>query len=167
MKAVYESIFRIGLFAFPKSFRSAYSAEMMAVFHERVAELSPFGAFVETVDVVTAGASMRLQSGHARQAMIVTLAAAMFVTSFALRDARSNPASGRIDFNAEDPAGMFTLTVIDGRPVGASINQVPVSPNLIVTRADSISILRPDGRTELTVAFDEVTGRISWEPRAR
>jgi hypothetical protein len=62
---------------------------------------------------------------------------------------------------------MFTLTVIDGRPVGATLNKVPVSPDLIVARADSISILRPDGRTELTVAFDEATGRITWEPRAR
>jgi hypothetical protein len=168
MKTICESIFRLGLFAFPRSFRSEYEAEMITVFHERVAELSPLAAVGEAIDVFSAGARMRLERTQTRQALIVTLAAAMFVTSFALRDVdilRSNTASGRIDFNAEDPAGVFTLTVIDGRPVGATLNRVPVSPDLIVTRADSITILRPDGRTELTVAFDAERGHIAWEPR--
>lgn len=141
---------------------------MVDVFHARVAELSPLAAFSETVDAVSAGARMRLEGPHARQALFATIAAAMFVTSVALHDAglfSFNRASGRIDFNAEDPAGVFTLTVIDGRPVGATVNRVPVSPALIVASADSISILRPDGRTELTVAFDATRGHISWEPR--
>jgi hypothetical protein len=139
---------------------------MITVFQERVAELSPLAVVSETVDVFSAGARMRLEGTHARRALIATLAAAMFVTSFALRDAdirRSNP--GRIDFNAEDPAGVFTLTVIDGHPVGATLNRVPVSPDLIVTKADSISILRLDGRAEVTVAFDAKRGYIAWEPR--
>lgn len=168
MRTICESVFRLGLFAFPRAFRSEYAAEMISVFHERVAELSPLGAVGETIGVFSAGARMRLEHRDARQALIVTLAAAMFATSFALRDVdllRSNAGAGRIDFNAEDPAGVFTLTVIDGRPVGATLNRVPVSPDLIVARADSISILRPDGRTELTVAFDAVRGHIAWEPR--
>ena len=169
MKAIFESLFRVGLLAFPRSFRSEYEAEMISVFRERVTELSPLAAVGETIDVFSAGARMRLQRTHARQALIVTLAAAMFITSFALRDIdilRSNPAAARIDFNAEDPAGAFTLTVIGGRAVGATINKIPVSPDLIVARADSISILRPDGRTELTVAFDAIRGEIKWEPRS-
>ena len=167
MKTICESIFRLGLFAFPRSFRSEYEAEMLSVFHERVAELSPLAAVSETIDVFTAGARMRLEGTQARQALVVTLAAAMLVTSFVLRDViqRSNQGTGRIDFNAQDPVGVFTLTVINGRPVGATLDKIPVSPDLIVARADSISILRPDGGTEITVAFDETRGEITWEPR--
>ena len=168
MTRLYESIFRFGLRAFPRTFGLEHGTEMLEVFRDRAADLTPLAFIAETIDLVSAGASMRLERTHARQALVVTIAAAMFVTSFALHDAGPgvNNSSGRIDFNAEDPAGRFTLTVIDGQPVGATVNSVPVSPELIVASADSISILRPDHLPVLTVAFNATTRRISWNPRA-
>ena len=170
MRAIREIMFDLGLLAFPRSFRADYGSEMREVAHERLAELTLLDAVSEAVDATIAGTRMRLEhvNFHA-PALFATVSVAMMATILALGDAsffgRRDP-QGRLDFNAEDPAGVFTLTLLGGKPIAASIDNVPLSLNRIVATTDSIRIMKADGAVELAIAFDRESGRITWEPRA-
>jgi hypothetical protein len=170
VRAIRDSLFDLGLLAFPPSFRAAYGAEMREVAHARLAELTIFQAAAEAVDATIAGTRMRLEHVNVHApALFATVSVAMFVTMLALGDpkffGRRDPA-GRLDFNAEDPAGAFTLTLLDGQPIAATLDNVPLSLKRLVATRDSIRIMKPDGAVELAIAFDRQTGSITWEPRA-
>ena len=166
MRTLRESLFDLGLRAFPRSFRQAYGPEMREVVRERFAELGFFAAVSEAIDASVAGTRMRFEQMNA--AMPAFLAGvAMIATAFAIQDAnflRGDPA-GRLEFNAEDPAGTFTLTLLNGKPIAATLDKVPLSLSRLVTTPDSIRILRDDGAVELAVAFDREKGSIAWAPR--
>ncbi len=167
MRDLRESLFELGLLAFPRSFRKTYGSEMREVAHERFAELGLAAALSEAIDASLAGTRMRFE--HMNAAMPALLAGvAMMATAFATNDAsfwRRDPA-GRLDFNAEDPAGAFSLTMLNGKPIAATLDHVPLSLNRLVATPDTIRILKPDGAVELAIAFDKEKGSIAWAPRA-
>lgn len=140
---------------------------MREVARERFAELGFFAALSEALDAMVAGTRMRVE--HVNAAMPALLAGiAMIASAFALQDAsfwRRDPA-GRLDFNAEDPAGFFTLTLLNGKPIAATLDNVPLSSSRVVATSDTIRILRADGAVELAIAFDKEKGSIAWAPRA-
>lgn len=164
MRSIRETLFDLGMLAFPEAFRIAYGSEMREVAHERFAELSFVEAVSEAVDATIAGMRMRLEHVNVHApALFAAISVAMIGTVLTLEGRRP---SGRLDFNAEDPAGVFTLTVIDGKPIAATIDNVPLSSDRLVATADTIRIMKADGAVELAIAFDSETGHISWEPRA-
>jgi len=139
---------------------------MFAVFKEREGEMSARRVVAEIVGAALAGARMRV--GGARllhPAAFATLGAAAVATMFALRQASLTRQPARLEFSAHDPAGVFTLTVIDGVPFAATIDNVPLSTSRIVAKADSIQLIGADGRVAIAVAFDEREGRITWAAR--
>ena len=167
MRDLRESLFDLGLLAFPRSFRRAYGPEMREVARERFAELGWYAALSEALDAGIAGTRMRFE--HVNAAMPALLAGiAMMATALGLQDAdffgRRDPA-GRLDFTAEDPAGVFTLTLLNGTPIAATLDNVPLSSSRLVATADTIRILKADGAVELAIAFDREKGSIAWEPR--
>ncbi|HZJ00035.1 MAG TPA: hypothetical protein VFD22_05200 [Gemmatimonadaceae bacterium] len=167
MRTLRESLFDLGLLAFPRSFRTEYGSEMREVARERLGELGFLETITEVADATIAGTRMRFE--HMNAAMPALLAGvAMIATAFAMNDAsfwRRDPA-GRLDFNAQDPAGAFTLTVLNGKPIAATLDRVPLSLSRLVATSDTIRILKPDGAVELAIAFDRETGSIAWAPRA-
>ena len=89
----------------------------------------------------------------------------MIVTTFALHDAQLEKPAARIDFSAHDAAGLFTVTIVDGKAVAATMDNIPLPPNRIVAGADSVKLLTNDGRTAVALAFDAQRGTISWNSR--
>jgi hypothetical protein len=169
MTPVGSTLFRLSLLAFPREFRAAYGEEMITVFTERSSNRTTASIVYESFDALAAGTRMRLTHVRFRNsAALVTLAAAMIATTFALRDAldvRDAKPVGRIEFSAHDAAGFFTLTVIDGRPVAATMDNIPLPRNRIVSLADSVKLLTKDGRTAIALAFDPQRASISWSSR--
>ena len=167
MRVLRESLFDLGLLAFPRSFRREYGSEMREVARERLVELGFLETISEVADAAFAGTRMRFE--HMNAAMPALLAGvAMMATAFAMNDAsfwRRDPA-GRLDFNAKDPAGAFTLTVLNGKPIAATLDHVPLSLSRLVATSDTIRILKPDGAVELAIAFNRENGSIAWAPRA-
>lgn len=142
---------------------------MREVARERFAELGFFATISEVLGAAVAGTRMRFE--HVNAAMPALAAGvAMVATAFALQDAsffgRRDPA-GKLDFNAQDPAGAFTLTLLNGKPIAATLDNIPLSLNRLVATPDTIRILKADGAVELAIAFDREKGSIAWVPRAR
>ena len=178
MKRTAVRLFALSLRLFPKSFRLSYSAEMERVFTERVSALSPPRILAATVaeifDVVVSavrahGTQLVLpRPSVAGIVALATLATFVSVRDIAWRqDAEFTSSAGRIDFSAHDPAGEFTLTMLAGRPIAASINDVPIPPDRLLHSGDSIRFLSPDGKVVLTLAYYRATGRIEWQARPR
>jgi len=170
VRAIRESLFDLSLLAFPRSFREIYGAEMREVAHERLTDLSFIEGVSEALDATIAGTRMRLENVNIHApALFATVSVAMIATVFALGDpsflGQRDPA-GRLDFNARDPAGVFTLTLLNGKPIAATIDNVPLPSERLVATADSIRIMKADGNVEVAIAFDRETGSIAWEPRA-
>lgn len=166
MKSLGNALFRFSLLAFPRGFRERYGAEMIAVFDERALHRTAFSSVAESLDALAAGTRMRLEHGQlTHSAAVVTFAAAMIATTFALRDAQLAKPASRIEFSAHDAAGVFTVTVIDGRPVAATMDNISLPADRIVAEADSIRLLAKDGRTAVALAFDARRGAISWNSR--
>jgi hypothetical protein len=162
-------LFHLALRFFPPSFRAKHGEEMMDVFSERLPELSLLESMHEVVDVAFAGLSLRTEVAHiSGPALAATLAIAMMATTFALRDARhiTSDTTPVIEFSAHDPAGLFTLSIANGRPVGATLDRVRLPMSRIVAERDSIKILAVNGDVALAVAFDPRHGQISWTPRS-
>ena len=163
-----NALFRFSLLAFPRDFRERYASEMIDVFARRSLERTDLSRVMESVDAFTTGLRMRFEHVERRQsAAIVTLAAAMLATTFALQDAEPAKPSGRIDFSAHDGAGFFTLTILDGKPVAATMNNVSLAADRIVADADTVKLLTNDGRTAVALAFDAQRGTISWNSREK
>ena len=166
MTRISGGLFRLAMLAFPRDFRSRYAAEMLAVFQERAADRAAIRVFSESIGAVAAGARMRLESAHVRNSTaMIGIAAMMIATTFVLRDVPSGLQSNRIDFSAEDPAGPFTLTVVDDKPVAATVDNVPLRASQILTRGDSVILLSGDGTVAVAMAFDAVRDSISWNAR--
>jgi hypothetical protein len=166
VKSVGNALFRCAILAFPRGFRETYGAEMIAVFHERSLHRTAFSSVAESLDALAAGTRMRLEHRQLmHSAVVVTFAAAMIATTFALRDAQLAKPASRIEFSAHDAAGVFTVTVIDGRPVAATMDNISLPANRIVAEPDSIRLLAKDGRTAVALAFDAQRGAISWNSR--
>lgn len=161
-------IFRVALKAFPEEFRDRFGEEMALVFeqrcHERGRATRSLFAAAESIDAVFCGIRMRI-AGHARQPVLAaSIVAAMLATTFALQGPNVAPQS-RIDFSGHDPLGAFTITVINGKAVAATVDRIAVASDRILQAQDSIAILSPDGNVELAVHFDEKTNSISWSSR--
>ena len=168
MMSLRHALFRFSLRAFPRDFRKRYGAEMIIVFDERSRDWTRLSAAAESFDALIAGTRMRLEHVALGQSLaVVTLAAAMLATTFALRDAEREAPAGRIDFSAHDAAGFFTLTILDGKPVAATMNNISLARDRIVADADSVRLLTNDGRTAVALAFDARRGTISWNSRAK
>jgi hypothetical protein len=93
------------------------------------------------------------------------LAAGAMVTTTLIVSDSNHGSSSRIDFSASDPSGPFTITIVDGRAVEATIDRKPLNRDRIVAERDSIRLLRDDGSTAIAVAFDADRSAIAWSPR--
>jgi beta-lactamase regulating signal transducer with metallopeptidase domain len=67
--------------------------------------------------------------------------------------------------HATDPAGQFTVALMNGRVAAATIAGVPVDRRFLRVENDRLSVRNERGATLLSVAFDP-RGAIRWEPRA-
>ncbi len=168
MITTYSTIFRAALGIFPHEFRERFADEMALVFAERCGERPalhrPLFVLSEIVSVIITGARFRI-AGHSRQqAMKAAVVLAMLATTLTMRQASPVPAA-RIDFNGRDPAGVFTITVVNGKAIAATLDRVPVAVSKIVQKGENISIVGDDGGVALAVAFDASRGEISWKAR--
>ena len=168
--------FRLSLRLYPSSFRRVYADEMELVFAERIRGARPGRLLLRTLAEV---ADVGLSALRARSAAfslpapltIGALTAAALATVLTLQTgslplgARYLTVADSVHFNAEDPAGRFTLLVRYGRPVAATIDSVPVPSDRLVQEGDSIRVLAPAGGVVLAVAYYRDTGRIEWEAR--
>ena len=165
MMRITDRLFDAGLIAFPKEFRARYADEMRDVFHARGSAVSLTAAICEALDLCFSGLRMRFDSKYVRTPVLMMItAAAMAATTLILTDASSHAAS-RIDFSAQDPSGPFTITIIDGEAVEATINRKRLDSNRIVAVGDSIHLLKDDGSIAVAVAFDPANNAIAWSPR--
>lgn len=176
MRDLLSRLFRASLYLFPADFRRVYGAEMEEVFDERLREVPIARACALGVsEIADAGiAAMRAHWSAApqlRPAMAAGISVAIVVTMLALQSPRLSTIpheiapNDSIDFNAEDPAGQFTLSIREGRPVAATIDRVPLPPQRLIYAGDSIRLLGPSGGVVLAVAYDRGQGRIAWNPR--
>ena len=178
MRHALVRLFAFALRLFPAGFRLSYAPEMERVFADRVKGLSTPALFVATATEVAdvllsaarAHASAIAVSPHAaaRGLAVALLVAIAGVGDIARRyHARSATAAGRIEFSARDPAGNFSLTILEGRPVSASIDNVPLPRERLVHSGDSIRFLTASGKVALAIAYYRETGRIEWQARPR
>ena len=65
---------------------------------------------------------------------------------------------------ATDPAGPFTVELVGGKLVGATIDGATVPPERIVQRGQEVTLLDPAGRSQLTLEV-RAPGTIHWSPR--
>jgi hypothetical protein len=164
MSSLHTSLFRMALRAFPER---DFDDEMQLVFEERYRERGPLArisfAIGDSLDVIVCGLRLRMEERSNQPAVAALIAVAMLATTLALHDAARSPT--RIDFRGTDPRGAFTITVIDGKAIAATLNGIPVAGDRIVQVSDSISILDAQGEPELAVRFDRNKGHISWSAR--
>jgi hypothetical protein len=171
-------LFRASLHLFPAEFRRAYAREMEEIFTERISGLPASAACAvaldEVLDASAAGVRARLgRSAHIRPALIGSLGAIVVAAIITVPNDQWRPGLAAfatrdsIDFNAQDPAGEFTLSIRKGRPVAATIDHVPLPTNRLRHSGDSIRFLGPSGQVVLAVAYYRERGRIEWEARPR
>jgi hypothetical protein len=165
MTSITDRLFDLGLLAFPKDFRARHADEMRGVFHARGSDRSVTATIQEAADLCISGARMRFDSRHAHRPALMMLAAAAMVTTTLIVSDSNHGSSSRIDFSASDPSGPFTITIVDGRAVEATIDRKPLNRDRIVAERDSIRLLRDDGSTAIAVAFDADRSAIAWSPR--
>lgn len=83
----------------------------------------------------------------------------------AVLGAEANAVSAqRMLISAQDPAGHFTITLLNGRVAGASVAGVPIAREAIVRRAQRVSLSNARGEAVVAVELDP-RGAIRWEPR--
>ncbi len=171
-----KGVFRASLRLFPLSFRTAYADEMEQIFFERIARLSLLAAcaaaFAEILDVALSAIRVRFGgSTYSRLAMIGVLGTVVLVAAVTVHTFDWSPVAAAfapadsIEFKAHDPAGEFTLTIRQGRPVAATIDHVPLPGNRLLHSGDSIRFLGPSGRVVLAVAYYGDRARVEWQPR--
>ena len=79
--------------------------------------------------------------------------------------ALANPVGARYTVRAADPAGAFTITFERGRPVRATVDDVAIARERLVTRGDSLFVPWP-GRAGSFVVRMKANG-FTWTPRQR
>jgi hypothetical protein len=169
MTSIYERSFEMALAAFPRSFRESFRDEMLLVFRERLAERAVFRRIVfvgaEIADALIAGTRMRLENIIVMQRTAAAyVVVAMLASTLALHNAEPTAVS-RIDFRGHDPAGRFTITVINGQATAATLDGIVVPRARIAQQSDSIRILADNGGVALAVRFDRDRREIGWSPR--
>lgn len=174
MRRLARFAFAVSLRLFPPEFRRAYGAEMLDIFVLRLegtaADEVARAAVVEICDVVIAACRCRF-GRSSYPAYLSGVAVALLVTVVTLHERAGPPignwaaAADSIDFRATDPAGAFTLSIRRGKPVGATIDQVPLPRARIVSVGDSIRLLDQDGGVLLSLAFYPELARIEWQAR--
>lgn len=102
---------------------------------------------------------------YASAVLAVTVLAAVPLCHIAFTRGPGFNTTPRIDFSANDPAGRFTLTMLDGRPSAVTVNQIRLSPDRVIHRGDSIHVLASSGKVVLALAYYPETSRIEWKPR--
>jgi hypothetical protein len=82
------------------------------------------------------------------------------------RGGADGPASAPVvTIRAVDPAGQFTITLVRGRAVAATVDGVPVSARRIRQSGQRVSIADAGGGGALDVAVSPDGGGIRWAPR--
>ena len=66
--------------------------------------------------------------------------------------------------HATDPAGEFTLDILDARVIAATIDGEPVQPEHVVQTGDTLVLKGGDRGRDLLIAINP-QGGIRWEPR--
>ena len=169
-------LFCASLYLFPRSFRRAYGHEMLEIFSDKIGALPQLSAcratLLEVCDVAVAALRARADHApHVQPALAAGIAVAIGAAMITLFDRAWQPTveisaeSDSIDFNAQDPAGEFTLTIRKGRPIAASIDREPLPAARLVHRGDSIRFLAPSGGVLMTVAYHRERARIEWQAR--
>ncbi|MEO8577639.1 MAG: hypothetical protein ABI556_13095 [Gemmatimonadales bacterium] len=174
MKSLALQLFRASLKLLPSGFRLQYELEMEEVFLERMRERSTRGIALlvigEVRDLAVVAVRARLEQSHlALRYVIPGIATAIALTVIALSrfavPARGAHEQARIDFSAQDPAGQFTLSILEGLPVSITMNRRPLPIERVVHLGDSIHVLARSGKIVLALAYYRDTGRIEWKPR--
>jgi hypothetical protein len=164
MSSLHAALFRVALRAFPAT---ELADEMQLVFEERYEEKNFPGramfALSDCLDVVVSGFRMRIADYSPQPALPALVVVAMLATTVAIRGVTKAPS--RFDFYGADPRGAFTLTVVEGKAVAATLDRSPIPRDRIVQRGDSIALFNRDGERELAVRFDADHGQISWGAR--
>jgi hypothetical protein len=175
MTRVLVRAYRAAMHLLPTWFRASYGEEMSAAFAARLEETGtirkPAMAASELADLVATSARLRLQGSGAAQlpfgaaaAVAALLAVVILANPYAGRVPGEN-AANTVNFQATDPAGEFTLSIRDGKPVAVTLDEMRVPGERIVTNGDSIHVLSPRGRVVLAVAYYAQGQRIEWDPR--
>jgi hypothetical protein len=74
-------------------------------------------------------------------------------------------AQHQVTIHATDPAGQFTVALMNGRVAAATIAGVPVDRRFLTVDDDKISVRNERGAMLLSLDYDP-RGGISWTPRA-
>ena len=170
------ALYRASLLLCPREFRRRFGDEMHDILALKLDEAATASQslqlFVgEVFDVVVTALRLRFGRSSANQPALLGLAVTAVIMVLSVHEHRLQPqlsplaAADSIDFNATDPAGAFTVTIRNGRPVAASLDNVPVPRTRILSTRDSIRFLSPRGGVVLALAYDPQQGRIEWEAR--
>ncbi|MEO7457162.1 MAG: M56 family metallopeptidase [Gemmatimonadaceae bacterium] len=85
----------------------------------------------------------------------------------AIAGARANVVERHtVDITAADPAGRFSIALLNGRVAGATVAGVPIMRSAIRRRADHVTLLDAHGASVVAVQLDP-RGSIHWMPRDR
>lgn len=96
--------------------------------------------------------------------IIVGAMALAAITNVAVTpSAAASAARAPVVVSASDPAGEFTLRLVDRRVAGATVGRVPVGGGRLRQVRDSVYFLSPAGRPEFAVEVRR--GGITWRPR--
>jgi hypothetical protein len=169
-------LYSAALLLCPADFRERFGGEMRDILALKLGERADVFsavtlAFREIADVMLIALRLRFRPSSAHQPALLGLLATAVIMVFSAHEHRLQPqlsplaAADSIDFNATDPAGAFTVTIRNGRPVAASLDNVPVPTARILSTRDSIRFLAPGGGVVLALAFDPQLGRIEWQAR--
>ena len=174
LAAVYDAALEL----LPRDFRAMYCDEIRAVHRTRLETAGSIEAIgleiVECADVVLTAMRLRGRPNIGRrQAFVGALSLALLLVIVSGHAPNLQPGFGEvagadsIDFHGSDPAGVFSLSIRNGRAVAATLDDVPLPSGRLVSSGDSIRFLAPDGAVVLSVAYYPAVARIEWEARDR
>jgi hypothetical protein len=81
-----------------------------------------------------------------------------------LLSGRQAPSAFHYTVHATDPAGEFTLEILDARVIAATLDGVPVGATHLVQAGDSLVLRGADGGRDLRIAINP-EGGIRWAAR--
>jgi xanthosine utilization system XapX-like protein len=117
-----------------------------------------------TVGAGSVPASDRIGSGLILAALLFANGTTLLLAASAEGSLSRWAGSVHALITASDPAGPFTVELMGGRLVGATIGGQVVPASRIVQQGSSVSLFNADGRPELTLRV-EAPGAIHWTPR--
>jgi hypothetical protein len=171
-------LYRLALALLPGAFRRQFEVEMVEVFAESVAGDTRVGRWHklarEIADLTVTALRLRLAVPRITHAARFSAAVAAVLVA-ALAGSRAPlgapvpeqlTVSDSVQFQARDPAGAFTLTIMNGRPIAATMDNVAIPDHQVVSANDSIRVLNERGHVLLAVAYYPAAVRIEWAPRS-